>query len=407
MIYLLIFLVLLFCIYYFDYAKHSHLFSFTYWGVFVVLVLVAGLRYRIGNDSIVYENDYEAFPKIWELFSYNFSSTRYEPGFIVFSSIPRSFSSDFTWLQFFEAAVVNFVIFWFILKNTSNRFFCLTLYFVVLYLYFTTEIMREAIAVSIFLLSWPFFRDGKWLKYYLLAALATFFHTSAFFLLVLPIFWLPGVRYFFRFGYRTIFVCIGIFAVAMVIQLKFYDYVQMLALTQRMADRAHIYAKSELGGKLLNFWGMGDTFLRYALYAVLALWLYKSKNKARHIEGKDKMRAEKMEFMVLWQVYVTIIGMVLFIALRYTNYFSMFAFILMSQAYLKPIDIKDKVYRLRPMYWNLVFLPFFLASFNFYLRPVNKAKTLPYYTKYYPYKHRLDPEKDSQREAIFRYYGTR
>lgn len=407
MIYFIVLFALLFCIYYYDYAKGKNLYSFSYWGFFVVLVIIAGLRYRIGNDSVVYENDYQNLPTLWELFKFDYSSTRYEPGFIIFASIPRAFSSDFMLLQFFEAIYINAIIFWFIQKNTDHRFFCLTIYYIVLFLYFTTEIMREALAVGLFLLAWPYFRDGKWLKYYCFAILASICHTSALALLILPLLTLPGIRSFFRFSYRGLFVGIGIFIVTMIINLKFYDYIRLIAFTQQMTERADIYSKSELGGSLLNITGMVDIFVRYILYGIIALSIYKGKLRKKHLSKLEKTRAERLEFMVMMQIYATIAGMGIFIALRYTNYFSMFEYVLLSTVFLRPIQLKKRLVRLRPLYWSIIVLPFFLLNFQFYMRPINRGKTLPYYSKYFPYKHRLDPERDPKREAAFRYYGTK
>lgn len=407
MIYFIILFLLLFCIYYFDYAKHKRLFNPTYWAFCVILVAVAGLRYRIGNDSIVYENYYAHFPTLPELFSFNFRSIRYEPGFIIFASIPRTITSDFTLLQFFEAAVVQVVISWFIVKNTKNRFLCLTIYYVVMYLYLTTEILREALAMSCFLLAWPYFRDGKWIKYYLLTLLATTFHTSAILLLLLPLFWLPGIRGIFMLGKKTIIIGAGIFLLALFVQLKFYHFIDFIAITQRMSDRADAYSKVGIGGNILNMIGMIDIFIRYALYAILALWVYKNKIKFHKIKGKAKETAKKMEFMVMWQVYIALISMSIFILLRFSNYFCMFTFVMISSIYLGEIDFKGKVYKLRPVYWNLLLLPFFFLNFYWYVRPINKARTIPYYAKYFPYSSRLNPEIDTQREAAFKFYGTK
>lgn len=407
MIYFIVLLFLIFCIYYFDYAKNQRLYSFSYWGVCIVLILIAGLRYRIGNDSIVYENAYEKFPTFIELFSYNFSSTRFEPGFIIFSSIPRSFSPDFMWSQFWQATVVNIVIFWFVLKNTKNRFFCLTLYFVALFLFFTTEVMRESLAVCCFLLAWPFFRDGKWIKFYILAALACVFHTSAFLLLLVPVFWLPGIRSFFKLGYRALFVGIIVFVLGIYIQMRFEKILTLIAVTERMSEQASIYADSKMYGHGLNIVGMVDVFFRFIFYSLLSLFLYKSHNKKLQLDEHQKKAAAKLEYLVMWLVFIALMGMSMIALLRFTNYFFMFSFVLISTVFMGNIDLKDKVIKLRPLYWSIIMLPFFIFNIYFYCVPVNQSKTLHYYSKYIPYKSRLNPERDKDREAVFRIYGTR
>lgn len=407
MIYFIILFLLLFCIYYYDYAKNKRLYNVSYWAFFVILLLVAGLRYRIGNDSIMYERYYEFMPTIPELFAYNFSSIRFEPGFIVFASIPRTITPDFTLMQFFQAGVVLSVIFWFILKNTRNRFFCLTLFYFIQYLYFTTEIMRESLAVACFLLAWPYFRDGKWLKYYLLAGLATFFHTTAFFLLVLPVVCVPGIREMFRFGYRTLFISIGILAVAFLINLKFYDLIMAISVSERMTERAATYSKEEIGSSLLNIVGVIDIFIRYPLYAVLTLWIYNTNVKYKKPKGKKLRNALRLETMVVCLVYISMVALIIPIFLRFNNYFCMFFYAMLANVYLGNIDFKKKVYKLKPIYWNLILVPMIVFNLYVYIRPVNKSQTLPLYVKYFPYNTRLNPERDMDREAIFKFYGVR
>lgn len=406
MIYLIVLLLLLLSIYAFDYRRYGRFYYLAFWAFFIILVFIAGLRYRIGTDSIVYERVYKDFPKIWELAKYNYNTTRFEPGFILFASIPRSISSDFTLMQFFQATVVNLVIFWFILKNTSNRFLCLTFYYIILYLNFTTQVMRESLAVCAFLLAWPFLRDGKWLKYYAMALLAVFLHTSAILLLLIPLLYLPGIVEIFRFGKKTIFICIGLLVVGFIMQSKFYDIMLSLSVSDRMADRANEYSKQDIGGGILNIMGTLDLIMKSVLYPWMALYFTKNKVR-REKDPEDRHFFKRIELLVVLGIYLTIVGIPMFIFTRYYNYLAMFQFVLIASCFFHKIDFKRRSFRIKPEYWFIIVLPFLALNVKSYYAPINKSRTLRYYMIYEPYVSRLDPYMISNREAIYRYYDAR
>lgn len=422
---------MLVCVYNFDLRRRNRYAQLAYWTFFVVLVIIAGLRYRLGTDSVVYEGDYEEVPKLWELGSFNFNSTRFEPGFIVIQSLTRSFSPDFMWFQFLHAIIVNLVIFWFINKNTPHKFLGIFFYFIILYLNLNMQVMRESIAVALFLLSWPLFRDGKWIYYYILVGLSTFFHTSAFLLLIIPLFCLPGVREFFVVGKRTVFICLAILLIGIFIQSRFASVFNMMAVTQRMMDRVHAYANDSQSGNFLNIKGMVGQVIQFCLYPLLSLyygsqWVLKKKRKKalrkdeiislkedkenlEHIrEAKiEKRRQFRWQIIVLLGVYFMIFSIPMFIFRRYFNYFGIFCLVAVATWSFSVIRSSKKKIRLSGLTWILILLPYLGLNLYSYMAPASKGGTLKVYHVYYPYESRLDPKMDSDREAIYRYLNAR
>lgn len=407
MIYFLVFFLLLICIYAFDYRGYTRFYSFSYWGLLAIFIFVVGMRFRIGTDSIVYERLFADMPKFWEFSKYNFNTTRFEPGFIFFTSIPRSFSSDFTLFQFFHAIVINSIIFWFILKNTSHRFVCLSFYYLILYLNLNTQVLREALAVVTFLLAWPFFRDGKWLQYYLLALLSVVFHTSAFLLLFLPLFCLPGIKKAFRFGWRTLFICVGLLLAGYIIQKRFSEFFMLLSFSERMSGRVHEYAHNAMSGSMVNIVGAINVFVTTMFFPLVALYFANNKMKGE----KDKLKLKhfhRLEMMVLLCIYLSVLSIPIFILSRYYNYFGIFSFVVVASWVFSKLKYKRKYYKLNFGYWALVLAAFYLINFNtYYLTSANKAGTLKTYMVYYPYVSRLDPSMNTNREAVFKYYDAR
>lgn len=435
MIYIVILLLMLAGVYAYDYRGYRLSYNVAYWAFWVVLVVVAGLRYRIGTDSIVYENFYEEVPSFAELFNFKFDKFRFEPGFIVFASITRSFSNDFMWLQFLHAFVVNLVIFWFISKYTTHRFLCLTFYFIILYLNLNTQVMREALAVCCFLLAWPSFRDGKWWFYYPIILLATTFHTSALFLMLIPLFCLPGIRKLFIIGKRTIIISIGILAVGIYIQQNFSSVFMLMSVTERMVDRVNVYQRNEYGTGMLNIVGMIGTIVQYCLYPAIAIYFLQKDNNlklgelkkkilfsakgneepekdseeldAKKQYKKDKREFNRWEIMVVLGIYFMLLSLPMFIFRRYFNYFGIFCLATVATWTFSRIPIGKKKIKLKPSYWAIILLPFFFYNLYAYAAPASKGGAMKYYQIYYPYNTRLDPHMDSQREAIYRYLGIR
>jgi len=130
------------------------------------------------------------------LFNFNFKEALYNPSWYIFNGISKSINDSFYTFQFLHAIVVNVVIFWFIDKYAVKRYAVLPFYFFLYFVYFNMEILRESLAIAVFLTALPAFFNKNWIKYYVLALLAMSFHNSAMVILVFPLFYLKlGIRY--------------------------------------------------------------------------------------------------------------------------------------------------------------------------------------------------------------------
>ena len=404
MVYLIVFILLIVGVYMFDYRKRSSG-ELAYFGLMCLLfIAIAGLRYRIGNDSIIYENNYKDLPTLFELGSFRFSSIRYEPGFIIFASIPKTFSPDFVYLQIFQAIVVNTIIFWFVYKNTQNRFIALILYFICLYVNLNTEVMREALAVCCFLLAWPFFRNGKWLLYYPLVLLAITFHISAVMLLFLPIITVPGIRYFFRLGPQVLITALILFALGMVLQRKFFFIVEQLSANETIVDRAAEYSKSSLGGLRLNIIGMTEQLIKNVFIPIGALMYLKRRVKNDKDITTDTRWLKRMEMLIVAGTYFAVIALCIPIVARFNNYFGMFFYVAVASCFFTVAYFKRKKYRLPGSYWIVILVLICAIYFKLFFANTHGSQTKKVYMIYYPYESVLDPKENYDRESIYRLF---
>lgn len=154
---------------------------------YILIVLVMGLRYKVGGDSLNYFLSFQSWPTLSEISNYQFDSSKYSFGWILFSALCKAVYNDFVTLQLAESAIVNAAFFYFFKKNTDKYFIAILLYAIMFLFTFNTEIMRAAMSVSIFLFSFELFKKKKWTKYYLLCIVAFLFHSEAIVMFMLPV----------------------------------------------------------------------------------------------------------------------------------------------------------------------------------------------------------------------------
>lgn len=145
-------------------------------------ILVCGLRYNVGTD---FENY-----RIW-FFQYLNSPISFEDkdfGFCIMIKFLQLLTTNPQILFITSAAIINILIMLFIKENTD--FYDLGYFlFIALYFYYSSfNIMRQWIAIAIFLYSLKFAYNKQILKYFICVAISSVFHKTA--LLTIPVYFL-------------------------------------------------------------------------------------------------------------------------------------------------------------------------------------------------------------------------
>lgn len=199
MIYLIILISLIILVWNYDICgKKNYKWSF-FWGLCIVFIFYAGLRYRIGGDTIGYMSSFEYYPNLFtsgikegisKVQNLSTEYERYKPGWIIYVMMIKSVWNNFFFLQFITAIILNCSIFITIKRYSFYPFMTLLIFFFNFRFFeFEFEIMRESIAVSIFmLLSINPYVKKNWINYYFGSILATYFHPSAYITLIFPLF---------------------------------------------------------------------------------------------------------------------------------------------------------------------------------------------------------------------------
>lgn len=399
MIYLAIIIGFLALSYCYDYREFQRGRLMWWIIMLVVLILVSGLRYRMGADSIRYENTYDELPTLSTLDSRDFSTSRFAPLYVLLCAVCRSISRDFVVLQMVVAIFVNTVFFLFIYRNTRKIFITGFLYFIFLYIMLNMQVLREAIAVSFFLLGWKYYVKNNWILYYCFAATAFFFHVSAVVLFILPVLKLPKVSDFFTFGKKSWIILPSILILSFVIRLFFFDMVQALAFTEAISERAQTYSEDELGGETLNIKGTLGWLFRTCIYPLVGLYLLKKNGK------EYSYKTRQIEIICMAGVYVSILCLGVMILQRYLNYFMIFEFIILSYVIYEPyLNIGRAKIRLKYLGWITALAPLicFVMYFD-YGAKLNRSGTLRAYDMYYPYSNQFDREIAPNRKRAINY----
>lgn len=406
MIYLIPVLAVLAGCYIYDYRRRTDG-KFLLWIILLItFICIAGFRYRMGGDTIQYNIYFEKLPTLNRLSAINFAENRYAPGFIALCSFCKTIVNDFMLVQFVVSLIVNSVVFYFFWKNTKNPFFALFLYSFLLYLALNMEVLREALAVSCFLLAWPFFRDGKWIYYLCCCAIALLFHISAIVLFLLPLICVPGIKFFFKFGVRTWFVCGFLLAFSFLISYFFFDFIKMIAITDNMMERADAYANNVWGGShSLNISGFITKTIKYILYPALAMYFI---NESRKNKIENDSSLEKKEALAVTSIYISIVSVSILILQRYNNYLLFFPFLLISDWMFSTFKVGAKKVKMGFVSGMIIILPLIILSFTtFYFQPINKEGTIRTYMLYYPYTSGFDKALDPDREKLILYLRKR
>lgn len=320
--------------------------------ILIYLILIVGLRYKVGVDTISYMHAQRKILPIDEFFSIKgLTSTRYEPGYAFVCSVVKTFTNKFWPVQIIMATITNGSIFYFLYRYCKgNVFIGVLLYLVFQFLYFSMEIMRESAAVGFFLLNFKNLQEKKWLNYYLLSIPSILFHYSAIIIWFFPIIKLLRNNIFF------IITCIVFIGIAPLVE-KLNEILHIAAI----AGRIDQYAS---GADDLNLnWRLAE-LIRTAFPAIATLIGYRI----------AKSECEFSDFLRLQIIFCMGAFAIPLIFSRFANYST----VIVTVAAANLLSIKS----IRG-YLKIVFVCFLLLTqVNFYR--VNYQRWVPYVSIFHP-----------------------
>lgn len=177
-----------------------------YYLLYIYLVLLIGLRFKVGGDTINYMGYFEWQDDL-ENIQFTFGDLL-QPGYNLLVGVSKTISPKFYVFQLIHSFLINTLLFVFIYKNVPYKFTALFCLYFVCYLYFTCEILREVISILIFAFLYKPLVNKKWITYYLGVAVCVMFHLSSLILIFFPL--LTGLRFDKRYFILIVIISLGL-----------------------------------------------------------------------------------------------------------------------------------------------------------------------------------------------------
>ena len=351
------------------------------WGMLIVFILVAGLRWRFAVDTVRYMNSFYYTPKLGRLTADMFINSDTPPLWIVLNSIVKTFGGRFFIVQLIQATIVNTLIMNFFKKYSPYPFACVVLFFLWRYQYFNMMIMKAALALSILISANDCFWEKKYKKGVLLVLIATGFHQSSIVFLITPF------LTFLRLNRSGIVFLISTFIVGAFLQNKLGDYFELLEFAGGVSNKLEAYADSEY--MMGSVTGLGNLFLRIfpiIFYSILSLWYVKKYCR--------NLPIHRLEPFIMIGLMFQIMTIDIYIFYRFVYIYYVYFIIIFVHFF---IEFSRSSYRLRGILaYVRTFILFFplLAGIIYIYRPFTDIN-------YNPYSSVIERRIDKTREKYY------
>lgn len=314
--YLIPIIISIFGIAFYDVRGHTSNRKMLYWCVCIYLIFLFGLRYQIGWDTRNYSDLYNFFPSFRDHYIViDKTFDVMQPGFKLLWLLTRTVTTEFWFFQLVQCTFVNIVVMWFLQKHTDKIYTVLLFYLLCFSWYYCTEIMRESISISIFLLSYNSLVKRHWIKYYIGVFFAIMFHISAVLLIFVPILVIYPIsinrKFFIISG-----LCVIVFLILHSNLISIISSLSGNAFAYKLLHYTTQYAKGDLTINWMIF-----RILTYVILPLITVLIYK-------YYFKEKIPYESF----IAAMIIIGVGIILFqeICVRLTNYFRIFAMLSIS-----------------------------------------------------------------------------
>lgn len=184
-----------------------------------------------------------------------------EPGFRLLCALIGLFTKNGQWLIVLTSVIIHGSVTYFLYRHAKNPYLGLFLYMALMIYPLYLCIMRQALAVAIFLFAYGFLKKKKWVPYVLIVLLAATFHTSVLIFLACPFLTLLPVT---RKRLRWLLPATGALAVIGLVFVR-----PIIAFAQRLFPKYADYEPTTF----LALYGFFAFFLAVTAYGLFRLYL--------------------------------------------------------------------------------------------------------------------------------------
>jgi len=345
--------------------------------VFLCLVLMVTLRYRMGGDGLFYEDCYSDMPTLGNALEYIQFENYYffQPFWILLIAICKSISDSSVLFQLVHSLIFNICLFSFLKRYSSRSFSVLLVLFVsLIYFYFSFEVQREILAISFFLINIKNLEENRWGKFYLLATVSFLFHISAIVIFFLPLFKL------IKFNSKLVLSFLLGSILLYFAQSSILNLFKVFLILESMQSKGDVY--SQMSFSLLGF--ISYYFVRVILFLPLALAMFRIEN------GKLKYEWFYSSFLIISVFSQFFVGFE-----RFLNYLFVFYFVIVVEFFYNHYsEVKSWVLRYLILV-TVFFHIFFVIEYKLFTK---NEFGQHYYSIFFPYNSVFDSQENSERE---------
>lgn len=380
MIYILVISLLLFLSFRYDINGKTLGRDRSYIALLILFILIGGLRYRIGIDTVGYiKSYYHSTPSIYRFFSIGYTIGD-KPLWKLLNSICYTIGAKFYVVQLITATFGNVLIFKYIKKHSDYIFTCLFFYFIYLYPAYNFETMKALFAIVLSLFGNDYFLEKKWIKGYSLYIIAALFHTSTIALFIVPL------LLFLRMNRIGLFILLFAFVAGYILQKNLGDYFMLLDFLddEEIGDKLEGYAESDRYGT-----GRG---LLYIVGKLLPLLLFSFISFKKVQKNTCSSRLLVLEpFLMIAMLFVVLMSNI-YVFYRFTQFFGIYFVIFFAQLFVDLCQSRRFTKGFSYARACLLFSPLLFAILIRYRVS---------YIKYVPYSSVIEKSISKEREKLF------
>lgn len=377
MIYFLIFFALVACVTKYDafnFKKRQQIFN-----AFVcVLIVICGIRYRVGTDTIAYMDEYNG--ALHDL------SDRYQIGWILILKFFKSINANFYFVQFAIATIINWGVCRFI--NSSKKMYIfsgLLLYYSLLFPAWNFEILRQSICISLFLIALPYIKK-KLSIYFILICIASTIHEMSLILLFVPLFMKIQLNKLMLLCFTSL-ICL-IIAIAPFLREQF---IQLAISISFLEERATYYYSEVDDAATFSF--MSYFFNVLLNIAIPLCFIFMDKN--------NKHNGNDYYILCILSIFTYALSMMIPMLYRVNYYFSLFTLLLFIDIIFTIVCKISSKRNTRQLLYALILFSLILVKGRIYIS--KNYYGIPMYTHYYPYTNIFNEYKVHDREKLLFY----
>lgn len=322
MVYNIIFILLLYLSYYYDFRNHKNGRNVWYYSILAFFILFAGLRWRLGIDTPNYiEHFYYDIPKLGKLTKddLNFGA---KPLWILINSAVKTLNGRYYIVQLIEAAFVNVLIFNYFKRHSRYVFTCIFFYYVFLYHSFSFTVMKAAMSIVVCLYANDYILQKEWVKGFMLYLISALFHPQAILIMFTPF------LLFLKLNKKSLLLFSLLYVFGFSFQAYLEDSLFLFDFDEDLYNKAeNVATLDRYSSRTTNFNYAIVNILPYFIYALLSLIFIK--------RFKSDSNLLKFESFVIIYLCFIVLEMNVYITYRFALYYTIYFILLLSESFVE------------------------------------------------------------------------